>query len=213
MVINIKITELFNLNLTQAEIDFINIDTEKDTKVFLEPFSLKNSKCLKNGKYSYAKVESFFDYIYTLYVYGEQRNAFNLLQYSNEAHELHIGYSKGAKGRGVSDESLDRVFSAISKRPEIAKDMLTDPSTFVLLVPDFAEDRMSDLVVSVIKKELVEYTLEQAVLYGMEIDYEEYDYGYYWNVCLRKVQIILLLKDILKNLSRRFKIRQIQIPY
>ena len=33
-----KIIEIYNLNKTQYEVDFINIDTEFDTQMFIDPY-------------------------------------------------------------------------------------------------------------------------------------------------------------------------------
>lgn len=181
-LIFINIIEKFNLDATQKDISFVNISTQRDTLLFIEPYKVQYSQLFVEAKQAFYKIESFFEYVFELYYYGEKDTALDLLLYSRESNELGLGYStKRNRGKGVSKDALDKVFSTICENVHVSKDILSNISTLVLFVPNFSQDRMSDLLASIIKKELYEYTMKQAAYHKIPIDYNVHDYGYYWD--------------------------------
>lgn len=181
-MIFIKVTDLFNLSESHEGIEFVNVDTETDTSLFIDPFSIKFSKLFTQAEIAFSKIDSFFNHVYRLYDEDRAKEALDLFVFSRESNELHLGYSNRRKsGKGVSKEILHLVFSTLRSNREIADEMSIDPLSLVIFVPNFAEDRMTDLITSIIKKELLEFTLSQAIKHRKDIDYSDYDYGYYWN--------------------------------
>lgn len=178
---------------------FLDIDTDKDALLFIDPFRVKNSRSLPLANVADEKIVSFFKWVFDLYAKGKKEEALDLLVFSKETNELHLGYSRThGMGRGVSKEALDEVFDSILRNPSIASEILTNPSSLVILVPGFGEDRLSDLTASIIKKELYEFTMEQGSLFGMEVDdVELHDYGHYWDhtECLWKPLIGKSIRD------------------
>lgn len=161
----------------------MDIDTDRDALLFIDPLRVKNSKILPLANVADEKIDSFFKWVFSLYAKGKKEEALDLLVFSKETNELHLGYSRThGMGRGVSKEALDEVFDSILRNPSIASEILTNPSSLVILVPGFGEDRLSDLTASIIKKELYSFTMDQASLLGFEVDdVELHDYGHYWD--------------------------------
>ncbi len=40
-----KITQIFKLNKTQYELDFVDIDTSQDTELFIDPYWISKQDC------------------------------------------------------------------------------------------------------------------------------------------------------------------------
>ena len=162
--------------------DFIDINMDGDTKLFINPTLLKYSTYKSFANFGTEKVESFFKKIFELYSSGDREKALTLFTSSGEINANHLGYSQGkSRGNGASKRALAKLFDTILQTGTLAEEIMTKPMSIMVFAHDFGEDRMSDLITSILKEEFVQYTLEQAEKYGIEIEQEEISYGNYWN--------------------------------
>ena len=74
---------------------------------------------------------------------------------------------------------LDQFFGYVYKSVDRIKEKLLTPIAMPIFVKSFSEDRMSDLLVSLLKKELILYSLEQARLHGLKISNEVQRFDYW----------------------------------
>ena len=81
-MINIKITEIFQLNDSHSTHDFVNINTEFDTELFIDPYKIKQSSVFPQGEKAFLKIENFFIYIYDLYENNREKEALYLFKFS-----------------------------------------------------------------------------------------------------------------------------------
>ena len=154
--------------------DFVDVDTSKDVKLFLDPLLLSDS--FRNI------VNDFVKTVYKMYTLGNKAGAFQLFSHSKECNAIHFGYSvNNSKGTGVSMQMLDQFFGYVYKSVDKIKEKLLTPIAMPIFVKKFSEDRMSDLLVSLLKKELILYSLEQARLHGLKISDEVQRFDY-WDV-------------------------------
>ena len=58
---------------------------------------------------------------------------------------------------------------------------LNSASDLCLFLNNFDQDRMSDLLTNILRKQLYLFTIEQAHKYNVELQDEEQDMGSYWN--------------------------------
>ena len=123
----------------------------------------------------------FFETVLDLYATNKKKHAIKLFNQSGETNAVHLGYSRTNKGKGTSERALIKLFDTVLASKVLENKVLSNPISLVLFVSDFAEDRMSDLIISILKKELVEYTLEQAIRYNLPIENDEINYGKYWD--------------------------------
>ena len=118
-------------------------------------------------------VNDFVNTVYKMYTLGNKAGAFQLFSHSKECNAIHFGYSESNyKGTGVSMKMLDQFFGYVYKSVGRIKEKLLTPIAMPIFVKSFSEDRLSDLLVSLLKKELILYSLEQARLHGLKISNE-----------------------------------------
>ena len=154
--------------------DFVDVDTSKEVKLFLDPLLLSDS--FRNI------VNDFVKTVYKMYTLGNKAGALQLFSHSKECNAIHFGYSvNNSKGTGVSMQMLDQFFGYVYKSVDKIKEKLLTPIAMPIFVKKFSEDRMSDLLVSLLKKELILYSLEQARLHGLKISDEVQRFDY-WDV-------------------------------
>ena len=154
--------------------DFVDVDTSKDVKLFLDPLLLSDD--FRNI------VNDFVKTVYKMYTLGNKAGALQLFSHSKECNAIHFGYSvNNSKGTGVSMQMLDQFFGYVYKSVDKIKEKLLTPMTMPIFVKKFSEDRLSDLLVSILKKELILYSLEQARLHGLKISDEVQRFDY-WDV-------------------------------
>lgn len=154
--------------------DFVDVDTSKDVKLFLDPLLLSDG--FRNI------VNDFVKTVYKMYTLGNKAGALQLFSHSKEYNAIHFGYSvNNSKGTGVSMQMLDQFFGYVYKSVDKIKEKLLTPIAMPIFVKKFSEDRMSDLLVSLLKKELILYSLEQARLHGLKISDEVQRFDY-WDV-------------------------------
>lgn len=154
--------------------DFVDVDTSKDVKLFLDPLLLSDG--FRNI------VNDFVKTVYKMYTLGNKAGALQLFSHSKECNAIHFGYSvNNSKGTGVSMQMLDQFFGYVYKSVDKIKEKLLTPIAMPIFVKKFSEDRMSDLLVSLLKKELILYSLEQARLHGLKISDEVQRFDY-WDV-------------------------------
>ncbi|RSJ62474.1 hypothetical protein [Streptococcus gordonii] len=165
---------MLNRESIQVGLDFVDVDTSKDVKLFVDPLLLPD-------RFSYI-ANDFVKTVYKIYKLGDKSGALKLFSHSKECDAVHLGYSSNkSKGTGVSMQMLDQFFGYIYKSVDTIKDKLLTPLAMPIFVKKFSEDRMSDLLVSLLKKELILYSLEQAKLHGLKISEEAACFDY-WNV-------------------------------
>ncbi len=108
--------------------------------------------------------------------------ALEFFKHSKECNAIHLGLSSGkSKGTGVSLEQLDTFFSYVYNASEELREQLLKATSLPIFVKNFSYDRMSDLLVSLIKKELILYSLEQAKLHSLPISKTKAKFDY-WSI-------------------------------
>ena len=87
-----KITEIFNLNKTQYEIDFIDIDTKCDTEMFIDPYWISK----QDNDFAImcdSLIKSFFTQLVRLITQNKMREAINLCENLRESSDICLGNS------------------------------------------------------------------------------------------------------------------------
>lgn len=175
-----KISEIFNLNKTQAEIDFVNIDITRDLPVFLDPFFLS----LRQDNWSIEAtriIKSYFQRVLDLLNQGNNQQARALFVHLGEVNETCLGLSQGnPMGRGVGEGDSDDLFDSIAGSVAAQTGLIQDLQDNILFVEGFGKDKLSDMTTNIIRKSLIEYTQNQCRLHNIPLS-KDVPSGFYWN--------------------------------
>lgn len=185
-----KISEIYNLEKSQRELDFIDIDIESDLPLFLDPYILS----LKVDPWSidaHRTIQSFFHNVIDLYKAGRRAEAKQLFVNLSEPNETCLGVSDGMpRGRGVGTDEAVEIFDNITSSKAIEHGLVGHLEDMVIFVDNVGKDKISDLITNVLRKQLIEYTHTQCKLHGIPLE-KEVPSGYFWDSNTRKWNNIL----------------------
>jgi hypothetical protein len=163
----VNFSRYFELDKTQAELDFVDIDLESDVPLFIDPyvFGLKadawSARCNK-------AILSFFQSAIECVRRGDDSTGRYLLDNLNEPNETHLGLSAGrSSGRGVSGKQALDLYEHLRGSEAARSGLLSEISECDLFVDGISSDKISDMTTNIIRRELVQYTQEQCRLHGI----------------------------------------------
>jgi|ERR1700730_164616 len=166
-----RISEYFNLDRTQPSLDFVDVDIEGDTRVFVDPRALRLLHS-RWGDECVALVQSFFSTVLTAIHEGRDDLAQELLSFLREPNEVHLGLSVGkARGRALGGGSVEDVWEALGRSEAVRSGLLEDLEDTVLMVEGISSDIVSDIAVNIIRQPLIHYT--QGICEQMGIPLQE----------------------------------------
>jgi len=159
-----RISRKFNLNKSQYELDFVDIYTSVDTRLFLDPYFI--SKCdFPFARNSQSTLRSYFEYLLALLRGNNIRQAKEIFQYLGETNDICLGMSTGKpRGRGMGPKDAEKIFHQLLQSKAITSGVMEDIEDFRIFVPNVDKDKVSDMTANIIKKHLLEYTQEQCHL-------------------------------------------------
>ncbi len=175
-----KISQIFELEKTQAELDFVDIDVNRDLPLFLDPFFLG----LRKDKWSTEAtltLRSFFQKLINLIRSGNEAEAKALFDYLHEENSTCLGMSVGEPGRkGVGQGDSLKIYDNILKSRAIQTGLIQDIQDNILFVDYFGKDKLSDMTTNILKVHLLEYTIAQCNLHNIPLR-ENVPTGFYWS--------------------------------
>lgn len=182
-----KLSELFKLKKTQAELDFIDIDPAKDIPLFLDSHLIGASHH-PFAEHCHSTISSFFSFFLALIRDGDEDGARELFSHLHEPNETCLGSSVGAPaGRGVGGENASDIFDSVIKSRAIETGVLEHLEDFRIFVHNVGPDKVSDMTTNIIRHNLVEYTQKQCDLHGIEMT-EMVPTGPWWDTHSRQWQ-------------------------
>ena len=176
-----KISEIFNLNKSQFELDFVDIDPEVDTPLFLDPYFISKSDT-EFGRAAYILLNDFFSTLLSSLNNGNIALAQELFSYLGENNELCLGLSRGTpSGKGMGPKDSERIFKELLNSKALHSGLLSDIEDFRLFVRNVDRDKISDMTGNIIKSLLLQYTQDQCELLGIPL-IDGVPTGYYWDL-------------------------------
>lgn len=165
-----KVSELFNLNATQIELDFVDVDLEKDYELFIDPFLISNLDSFWANEVD-AVIRSFFSEFKRLVLEGDIEEAKSLYSHMSEPRETCLGMSKTGttSGRGVGKINASAIVDNIVKSNAIEDGIVNNIEDLMVFIEDIDKDKVSDMVTNIIRGKLVEYTILQCQLWGIQL--------------------------------------------
>jgi len=165
----LRISEIFKLKKSQAELDFIDVDIEADLSLFIDPHFMSN----RNDRWSInatRTIRSFFQRLVTLLSSGEIEAAKDLFINLGEPNETCLGLSqKNPRGHGVGHEDTLKIFDSIQKSKALQSGHVDDLEDCIIFVENFGKDKLSDMTTNIIRLHLIHYTREQCELWQIPL--------------------------------------------
>jgi len=121
----LHISEYLKIKYGHENIDFIDINTSHDTKLFIDPCLIEitnNAFCTRSNKI----INDFFENLYALYSRdSSNKEKLALLNYSQEINASKLGYGNGKNGKAKSPEGMIEMLqdlpNILSKHKDINK--------------------------------------------------------------------------------------------
>jgi len=175
-----KISEIYNLDKSQAELDFVDIDTNEDLPLFLDPFFLGK----KQDNWSIEAtltLRSFFQNVIDLIRSGDEDEAKELFDHLHEPNSTCLGMSIGnPRGRGVGNQDTAKIYESLLKSRAIQTGLIQDIEDNILFVDNFGKDKLSDMTTNIINYHLITYTQNQCRLHSIPLS-RDISSDYFWN--------------------------------
>src|SRR5437868_5479827 len=109
-----RVSEVYNLQRTQGQLDFVDVDVDRDIPLFIDPAALRKM----NGDWvhdSIALIQDFFQAVIDAIRDGDDDRAIELLGGLREPNETHLGFSSDeSRGRALGPISAEDVWEALA---------------------------------------------------------------------------------------------------
>lgn len=165
-----RISTIFDLRRSQHELDFVDLDISRDTRLYLEPYYLRRSP----DSWCQEAARTIQDYTTVLlgHLKGKRYDTVReILSHLNEPNETSLGMSSAEpQGRGFAAGKVETLLNTIIKSAAVAKGLVNDLEDFRVLVPGIGPDMVSDMVTNIIRGHLIQYTQEQCDLHRIPLE-------------------------------------------
>ena len=180
-----KISEIFNLLKTQYELDFVDVDIEKDNHLYLDPFFISTRVDPWSVNAS-RTIKSFFQYTIDLILANQTSQAKSLFMHLNEPNETCLGMSKGKpRGNGIGPDNAEHVFESLLKSKAVETGVVENLEDTAIFIDGIGRDKVSDATTNIIRNCLLEYTQNQCELWSIPLT-QNVPSGFYWDMDQRK---------------------------
>lgn len=133
-----RISDHFKLDKTQAELDFVNINTNKDTRLYVDPYAIEIRDDELSDELKF-HITTFFEDVLKSLRKGDATRAQYLTENLHEPRETFLGVSKGKpRGRGVGREQADKMLSKLTSSRAYKTGLLTDLAETGLFIKKYA---------------------------------------------------------------------------
>jgi hypothetical protein len=164
-----QISNAFNLGKTQAELDFVDVDLEQDTPLFIDPFAI-SQRLDPLSQECHLTLHAFFQQIVDAIRAGQGEIAQALLLQLREPNETRLGYSsRRPQGAGIGAMQARQLFAALAASSAVRTGFLQSLEECELMIEGIARDKLSDLTTNVIRQHLAHYTQDQCSLLNIAV--------------------------------------------
>ncbi len=164
-----RISQIFELRKTQHELDFVDINPNRDIPVYLNPFVFAS----RSDPFSIDAsrvIVSFFQHNLTLIKGGNVDAARANFQHLNEPNETCLGQSRHQpRGRGVGNDNADDLFDSIVNSEAVKTGLVEHLEDTAIFIPGIRRDKVSDMTTNIIRLNLIHYTQRQCALWGIPL--------------------------------------------
>lgn len=155
--------------LPAQKLDFVNINLAKDNKIFVDPVKIKNGTS-EIHKTCYKKIDSFIQILLELSRKREYKKLLEIIDNFHERNETRLGYSlESTYGKSFGENGGRDLVKLLAKNEMVSNGEVEDIFDCLIMVPNIGEDKVSDLITTIIFLDLIKYTQEQCNLWKIEM--------------------------------------------
>lgn len=160
---NPRLIDVFGVDFTQEDVDFAIPRLNGDIPLYVDPFLLWISE-KPSYRAMHEEVISFFRSVSAYMKTGTLEAAAALLAGCEEPHAMGLGYgSRSRRGSNIGPKIIASILEAHQAVPQLRDGHIRHAEELQLVVPNFAEDRASDTVSSILKRFFIDYTEQQCL--------------------------------------------------
>lgn len=175
-----RVSEFYALTDSQPSLEFLDVDVSRDTRVFVDPHAFRNLTT-DWARECVALLQDFYDEVLSAIRSNDRHRGVILLSNLGESDEAHLGLSKGQSGgSGVAAGLASDIYDALSASSAVTSGLLSDIEETVLFVPGILHDRVSDMTINIVRKQLITFTHRMCREYGIPM-VPGLDSGPMWN--------------------------------
>lgn len=173
----IHVSNAVNLSITgHADIDFVDVAINDDTRLFIDPCLIEVGEDPLSLRCQQV-IQDYFECLCKVY----SKKSYNpeFLYHLGERNEARLGYGSGTNGKAKTPQGMSDTLSGLHEliiRGIPFGGLIDIP----LMMPRFAEDCMSDMLINVLHKQFSEFTVEQCRKYGIPTEPVKTP-QYYWD--------------------------------
>lgn len=175
-----RISECFNQEKGHVNLEYVDIDTNKDTTLFIDPCLIevgKSSFCVNAAKV----MKDFFDGLYSLYRNRSTKNEkLNYYQHCHEINATKLGYGSGSNGKAKTAFGMIETLSGLQELAD-ARLPLEKAIDLPIFIRDFAEDCLSDMLTNVLFLQISEFTISVCNTHSYPLKKVNSPH-YYWDI-------------------------------
>jgi hypothetical protein len=176
----VSVSDRFRLERGQGELDFVDVNVDGDTRLFVDPRALRLIPT-PWGEWCVSLIQDFFRTVLEAIRDDRMDDAWTLLAGLREPNETHLGMSQGkARGSALGPQLAAAIRDSLAETDAAISGRLEDLEETALLVPLVDRDRVSDIATNLIREPLIQYTQLAAEHYGIELS-ADIDSGPLWD--------------------------------
>lgn len=123
-----RISDYFDLDLQQPSLDFIDVYTDKDIKLFIDPKAFVTIQS-EWGQMCLSLIKDYFSTLLLQIKTADKTGGMQTLKGLSEPRETRLGWSNDtANGRGVGLERSEMIWEALSKSAAVETGLVPYPS-------------------------------------------------------------------------------------
>lgn len=168
-----RISEYYKLELEQPSLDFVDVELDSDSCLFIDPAALNNDNT-EWGRHCKSLIKDYFSLVLRTIRKGDDKQAIALLKELSEPNETRLGFSRNrVSGRGVGSKVAKKIWNALKNSDAVSNGLIEDIEDTVLLIDGISSDIISDIVTNIIRGPLIEYTQLQCRQLNIDLEYRK----------------------------------------
>ena len=148
--------------------EYINIELDTDNKLFVDPYLIyigndEMSNICSN------RIVSYFSQLLLAAEKVDDKTGEYLVKYLQENNEVRLGYSKdNPKGKGLGKNKGIELYDNIKNSKAVKSGLVEDIFDASIMLDNVGNDKISDMTISIILEELINFTQGICEKYGIE---------------------------------------------